>query len=382
MIIDVTRLVGRLFQKRLPTGVDRVDIEYIRHYGSSARAVIRYLNRWIFLSHTDSQEIFSILISNNISKNPRIRYLVFRSYFTQSSKIPPVDTLFLNISHSGLEKEKYAENLKKYGLKPIFFLHDLIPISHPEYSRENEDEKHKLRLKTMLNSAKGIIVNSQDTLDRLVTYVDEHNLIMPLTAVSHLASAPLQKVNHLKPIEKTYFVLLGTIEPRKNHILILNLWRNLVLEMGNEAPHLIIIGQRGWECENVIDMLERCDQIKSFVHEISFCNDIELSNYLMHACALLFPSFVEGYGIPLVEALSMKVPVIASNLNVFQEIAGNIPEYIDPIDGLSWKKCIYEYSRQDSLLRNEQLARMGGFITPTWKDHFKKVDEFIHSLDS
>jgi glycosyltransferase involved in cell wall biosynthesis len=382
MIIDVTRLVGRLFQKRLPTGVDRVDIEYIRHYSSSARAVIRYLDRWIFLSHTDSQEIFSILISNNISKNTRIRYLVFCSYFTQSSKIPSIDTIFLNISHSGLDKDEYIDNLKFFVLKPIFFLHDLIPISHPEYSRENEDKKHKKRLKTILSSARGIIVNSHDTLDKLITYANQQNFMLPPTTVAHLASAPLAIVKQARPIENPYFVLLGTIEPRKNHILILNIWRNLALEMGLNAPHLVIIGQRGWECENVVDMLERCDNIKPFVHEISFCSDTELSNYLTHASALLFPSFVEGYGMPLVEALSMNVPVIASNLNVFREIAGNIPEYIDPLDGLMWKKSICEYSCKDSSQRKEQIERMRGFVSPSWSKHFQKVDEFINSLEN
>ena len=107
--------------------------------------------------------------------------------------------------------------------------------------------------------------------------------------------------------------MLGTIEPRKNHWFMLHVWRRIVEESGGNAPKLVVIGRRGWECENVVDMLERCESLKDAVVEQSNCSDHDLQVWLQHARALLFPSFVEGYGMPLVEALTMQVPVIASD---------------------------------------------------------------------
>jgi len=143
-----------------------------------------------------------------------------------------------------------------------------------------------------------------------------------------------------------YFVVLSTIEPRKNHWFLLQMWRRLVETMGDSAPRLVIIGQRGWECENVAYMLERSEKLKGFVFEYSNCTDEELATYLHHAQALLFPSFAEGYGMPLVEALAFGVPVIASDLPVFREVAGEIPEYVDPLDGKRWAELVKEYTNR------------------------------------
>src|SRR5580698_988440 len=99
-------------------------------------------------------------------------------------------------------------------------------------------------------------------------------------------------------ISEPYFVILGTIEPRKNHWLLLQVWRRLVERLGDRTPRLVVIGQRGWECENAVDMLERCEELRGVVTELPACPDVELTSYLRHARALLFPSFAEGYGMP------------------------------------------------------------------------------------
>lgn len=157
------------------------------------------------------------------------------------------------------------------------------------------------------------------------------------------------------------------------------MWRRLAERMKEKTPRLVIIGKRGWELENIVDFLERCDILRELVIEC-FVDDSELVNYLTHAQALLFPTFAEGYGLPLAEALSLKVPVIASDLPVFKEIAADIPEYIDPLDGLSWLAMIEAYTDNNSVQRVSQLKRLSHYSLPTWADHFTKVDAFMDSL--
>src|SRR5690606_35492466 len=161
---------------------------------------------------------------------------------------------------------------------------------------------------------------------------------------------------------------LGTIEGRKNHLLILNLWADMARRLGPACPQLVIIGQRGWECEQTVDMLERCEAIRGHVTELPRCDDATLGAYMRGARALLFPSFVEGYGLPLVEALASKTPVIASDLAVFRELASDIPDYLSPIDGLGWMRAIEDYARDDSAMRAAQINRMSGWRAPTWED--------------
>ena len=182
------------------------------------------------------------------------------------------------------------------------------------------------------------------------------------------------------PLDAPYFVVLGTIEPRKNHWLLLHAWRALVESMGPRAPHLVIIGQRGWECENVIDLLERCTPLRGHVHELGACGDDALARWLSHARALLFPSFAEGYGLPLVEALALGTPVIASPLPVFREIAAAVPDYLDPLDGPGWAQAVRDYAQSGSPRRQAQLDRMADFVAPTWGRHFEQVERLLAQL--
>ncbi|MEG0186628.1 MAG: glycosyltransferase, partial [Stenotrophomonas sp.] len=177
-----------------------------------------------------------------------------------------------------------------------------------------------------------------------------------------------------------YFVMLGTIEPRKNHWLMLQLWRQLIERLGDAAPRLVIVGQRGWLCDNVIDMLERCEVLKGFVFQKTGCSDAELASWLGHSQALLFPTFAEGYGMPLAEALALGVPVIASDLPAFREIAGDIPEYVDPLDGRRWAELVVEYAQPQSQMRSIQCQKMAGFSLPTWEAHFQQVEALMEQL--
>src|SRR6185295_19006242 len=118
------------------------------------------------------------------------------------------------------------------------------------------------------------------------------------------------------------------------------------------------------------------------VIERSGCSDAELITWLHHAQALLFASFVEGFGLPLTEALSLRVPVIASDLAVFREIAGAVPDYAEPLDGMRWESLVRDYTRPDSPMRAAQLARMSDFRQTTWTQHFERVDQLLASIDA
>ncbi len=379
-LIDVTRLLDRTMQGRLPTGVDRVSLEYARHFGERATALVRFAGQWIELSPNDSERTFEALLSPSASFNQLIRRLVARAATQSIGRRFSAPRFLFNTGHSGLEQAQYARRLQHSHLRPIFFVHDLIPITHPEYCRPGECGKHRLRMNTVLEHGHGVIANSVQTLDELVAYGEAVGLPMPPAAVAPLAPARLPAPAASPPLEQPYFVMLGTIEPRKNHWLLLQVWRQLVERLGDAAPRLMVIGQRGWECENVVDLLERCAPLQGFVHERAACSDAELASCLHHAQALLFPSFTEGYGMPLVEALTLGLPVIASELPAFREIAGDIPEYLDPLDGKRWRELIEDYARPDSPLRAAQCQRMNGFAAPTWEAHFEQVEILMGRL--
>jgi glycosyltransferase involved in cell wall biosynthesis len=113
------------------------------------------------------------------------------------------------------------------------------------------------------------------------------------------------------------------------------------------------------------------------VREINDADDRDVARWLAGARALLFPSFAEGFGMPLLEALAMGVPVIASALEVFREVAGDVPHYLSPIDGLGWERCIEDYARADSAARQAQLERMPALRLTTWPGHFERLGRWL-----
>jgi glycosyltransferase involved in cell wall biosynthesis len=380
VLIDVTRPLDRRMQGRLPTGVDRVSLEYLKHFGDRSTALVRYAGQWLELSWRDSERVFEALLAPSGNFNPLIRWMVAKAFAQTISRRFSARRYLFNTGHSGLDNVQYARRLQQSGLRPLFVVYDLIPVTHPEYCRIGELGRHRTRINTMLGAGHGVIAISAATLDAMVDYARANALPIPPHVVALLAPARLPVPNARAPIDRPYFVILGTIEPRKNHWLLLQLWRHLVERLGDAAPRLVIIGQRGWECENVVDLLERCETLRGFVIERSTCSDAELASWLYHARALLFPSFVEGYGMPLVEALALGVPVIASDLPAFRESAGDIPEYVDPLDGRRWGELISDYALASSDLRREQCKRIAGFVAPTWDAHFEQVEEFMERL--
>ena len=380
IIIDVTRLLGRFMNQRLPTGVDRVSLAYIHYFGNRARAVVRIGNYRMLLSQTGSLKLFDTLLNPDIDRNPLMARLPAHELFNGFRHPKVSGSFFIHTGHNGLENEPYLLWMQRMQVKPLFFVHDLIPIRYPEYCRPGIMEKHRSRMNNIMRFASGVITNSQTTLDDLTRYAQKTGHRVPPAIAAPLAAAELPPPSLNRPVAEPYFLILGTIEPRKNHLLLLQIWRKMIERLGDRTPRLVIIGQRGWECENVVDLLERCEALQGFVTELPACSDTDLATYLHHAQALLFPSFAEGYGMPLMEALIADVPVIASDLPVFHEIAGTIPDYFDPLDSIGWMECIETFSLPSNPVGRAQKLRRVNFVQPTWAKHFQLVEDLMNRM--
>ncbi|PWY55460.1 hypothetical protein DGG96_11820 [Legionella qingyii] len=378
LYIDVTRLIRRQLQQLKPTGIDRVMLAYLKHYQDSARGVIYYFGRLWILSEQQSKYLFHSLLAGNLSRISLYAFITRVAIHHSLEK--KHDGILLLLGHSDLERTRYAEEIKRIRLTPIFFIHDLIPISHPEYCRAGEKEKHTRRMIHALTLGKGIIVNSKDTYNALFKFALSLEKKLPAVCIAPLGVDLPQSRLYSRTMDSPYFVVIGTIEPRKNHIMLLYVWQNLIKQLGSKAPKLIIIGRRGWECEHITRMLDRCSKLRGFVFEWNRCSDEELSSCLQHAQALLFPSFVEGYGLPLIEALNAGVPVIASTTPALVEIGDNIPEYVDPLDTVQWINIITNYAQPDSRLRQAQKKRLTDYKAPSWRKHFLISEHLIQSI--
>lgn len=382
LLFDVTRLIWRRWAGRHPTGIDRVALAYARHYQTRARAVIQYPRFRRILPAGPSSKLFALLLDGQ--PNFRRRFVLFAmAHIHRAVKSQPsYGQYYLNVGHTGLNHPGHLTWVQKTGVKPLYLIHDLIPITHPQFCRDGESEKHIARMTVMLRAAHGVIGNSKDTLSILAEFAKNAAMPMPQNIFAHLGTAQMSgsKPNRPASLNKPYFVILATIEGRKNHSLLLDLWQEMIAAGTADIPHLIIIGQRGWQAEHVTRRLDQDTALKPYVTEFSQMGDAEIGAYLRGARALLFPSFAEGYGMPLAEALLIGTPAIASNLAVFREITGDIPEFLDPKDTAGWMDMIRRYATDPSPDRDQQLMRMARLKLPSWPDHFDKIDAWLSAL--
>ena len=292
--------------------------------------------------------------------------------------------VYLNVSQFPLELDgffRWAD--RRPGIDNVFFLHDILPLETPEYFKPAEYPRHLRRLRTVARRGRAAIVSTsvvREGLQRRLAELGRRD--MPIL----VAPPPADPSFRVRPPTETlvgrrpYFVVCGTIEPRKNHSLLLHIWRDVVARLGRLAPKLVVIGVRGWENEHVIDLLERCPSLRGHVIEASGLPTPSVKRLLLGARALLMPSFAEGYGLPVVEALAAGVPVIASDIPVFHEIGAGRLLTIDPTDGPKWREAICAFSRGKSPQRRELIVRNANYVAPEWPSFFAAIEEFIFDL--
>lgn len=418
IVLDITRLLTRA-PHPIATGVDRVELAYARRalaqpagqagfaaiagqravalpYDTAARFIRAIDAKWSGAAG-DSGAAARVAAwlgapppasggpgSSEPSRDEAARLAIaLRARALVSPSRPPagVGEIYLHVSHSRLDRPKPFEALKRAGALLVVLVHDLIPIRFPEYARPGEAARHARRMATALDGATALIANSRETARDLAAFAAETGRTPPPIVAAPLgleaAFAP-----DVAPLEaaRPYFLALGTIEPRKNHLLLLHLWRRLGERLGDGAPRLVLVGRRGWENEMVLDLLDRSPAIRASVLEANDLPDRALTSLVKGARALLFPSFSEGYGLPLAEALALGAAVIASDLPAFREISDGGFEALDPLDGPAWEAAVLAFARDPSPRREAALAAAKRFTAPGWDRHFEIVRE-VAGLD-
>jgi alpha-1,3-rhamnosyl/mannosyltransferase len=161
------------------------------------------------------------------------------------------------------------------------------------------------------------------------------------------------------PFDGAPFVLmLGTIEPRKNHLRALAAWRAL----GPGRPGLVVVGRPGWNCEAEVAAL-RDAVARDGVRWLAAADEPTVATLVAHARALLYPSLLEGFGFPPLEALRRGVPVVGGDTPALREVGGEAVVWCDPtaVDAIRAALLRALEDADDPELRRARRARAAGF---------------------
>jgi glycosyltransferase involved in cell wall biosynthesis len=373
VLLDVTRLVAQAWSGRQAGGLERVCSAYWRHFRSRARLVVQHRGVIRVLDGEAAAALSDLLGDPPRDVRARLTRLLAASLVTRPPRRGLRGAAYLNPGDTDFDLPAHHRWTGENGLRAFYLLHDLIPARHPEWSRPHAVRRHRGRVRGALTHAAGIILASEAVRHELVAYAAEHGLRLPPLTVAHLAGADLTRPPRTPETDgRPYFLCVGTIEPRKNHRLLLAVWERLIARLGPATPRLLIVGKTG---PLTGDLLAPLARLHPHVEHRPACRDADLAVLMQNARALLMPSLAEGFGLPVVEALQAGTPVIASTLPVFGEIGQGAACLLDPHDIEAWEQAIIAAASPAPAGRDTAPA----FVPPTWRDHFDCVERFIAS---
>ncbi len=161
-----------------------------------------------------------------------------------------------------------------------------------------------------------------------------------------------------------YLLMVGTIDPRKNHKLLLDAYEGGLKELG---MHLVIAGHKGWEVDDFLERMESHEDFGKGVWHVNGASDEEI-DYLYQRCyALAFPSYVEGYGLPIIESMVRGVPVIAADTPINMEVGGEYALYFGQDKPEELVNIVTELLSKPEKYQALK-EKLKNFIPPTWEE--------------
>lgn len=226
---------------------------------------------------------------------------------------------------------------KVAGAKIVSMIYDLIPISHPEYCDAGLVSAFTASLSELAMAADMFITISDHTRATTKAFCAASTTrAFPIETVplAHTLSVGTTQSDdwptQLQRLQgREYVAYVSTIEGRKNHAYVVNVWRRLI-EAGHTVPDLVFIGRRGWRIEGLTNLLESTGFLDGRVHLAHGLSDAELSAVYSGSLFTVFSSFVEGWGLPVGESLIHGKMCAASGTSSIPEVGGDFVDYFDP----------------------------------------------------
>lgn len=285
--------------------------------------------------------------------------------------------IYLNTGQMGIAIPRFLSWLnRRWDIRSVFMLHDLIPIQHAQFVPPLSSYFHNNMVANTVVHAAGLITTTNAMGSAIRQELSRRGRPrLPVVSVPLPVSPRFLGGRSPDPrlAGVPYFVIVGSIEPRKNHALLLDVWREIVKIEGERAPKLVIAGTRWHGHEKVTDVIKRTPELSGTMIEVGGLSTPALHQLMSNARGLLMPSLAEGFGLPIVEALALGVPVIASGIVAHREAGGSGAIYLGADDRAGWVTAIRRL-----MIEGHGPASRG--IIRTWTDYFERIDPFLAAI--
>ncbi len=264
--------------------------------------------------------------------------------------------------------------MRRKDVGVYFFVHDLLPIMHPEWFPPEMQSISSRWIRSVYDVADGVICNSMATASTVRDWVKSHGKRSTAFKIGycHLgsdieSSIPTGGMDGAidgltgRLGEELTFLVVGTLEPRKGHSQVLSAFEQLWRE--GRQVNLVFAGKQGWMMEDLVRRINSHSELDRHLHWLEGLSDEALARLYNTASCLIASSYDEGFGLPIVEAARHGVPVIARDIPVFREIAGDGALYFD---GLSPNDITSAIEHWLELYQADRIPSPRGIIQQSW----------------
>jgi glycosyltransferase involved in cell wall biosynthesis len=234
--------------------------------------------------------------------------------------------------------------------KMVATIHDLAFLKYPQFFSRRGNSVFRRSLKILLKRADMLLCSSQSTLEDCSEFGFSRDRLrhVPLGVNAPIVMTTRDQIKTRYNLPENYLLFVGTLEPRKNLTRLIAALESL----GDSAPELVVVGATGWGDVSESSKVSR--QVKSRVRFAGFVQPVDLGAIYASAEVLCYPSLMEGFGLPILEAMSYGTPVVTSKGSSTQEVAGNAAVLVDPLDVASIAAGILQ-----ALSHKSELQRLG-----------------------
>jgi glycosyltransferase involved in cell wall biosynthesis len=269
---------------------------------------------------------------------------------------------------------------RQFGTRFVMTVHDLIPI----YARETCDQDTAVVFEEFMRRAlrhvDHILAVSENTANDVKRYSASLQIPEPPITVTKNGSSFTEFLQGSESpgeiaageLPERFVLFVATIEGRKNHQLILDIWRRMIDE-GDDPPHLVCVGRLGWKSTGFISTVVESGYLGGRILLLREICDADLRMLYSRSLFTLCPSFYEGWGLPVGEALAMGKICVCSDRASLPEVAGEFGVYID-IANLDSSLRVIRGLLSDNAARSRLEAKIRrGYEPVTWHSVAKKV---------
>ncbi|MFO7919034.1 MAG: glycosyltransferase family 1 protein [Anaerolineae bacterium] len=267
----------------------------------------------------------------------------------------------------------------------VVTLHDLSFYLYPELFPQSKRIYLQYMTRHTIHHAEAVIAVSQSTKRdalRLFPVAEKKITVIPNGVEAQMRPlddpTPIRDLHHRYDLPSDVLLFLGTLEPRKNLVTLLEAYA-LLRQRGDIHHHLVIAGGRGWYYEKVYDAAERLG-LHGAVHFTGYVPDEELPLWYNAADLFIYPSLYEGFGLPPLEAMACGTPVIVSNISSLPEVVGDAGLTVDPHDPQALAEAIHSLLSDPA--RRERLSKEGQAQASkfSWHTTAAKTAELYHHV--